>query len=615
MQKIRNKNINIPTFEDIINKINSIDTVIKLSFISSMIFFIIIHGGFFSQRLVNEDSRHMLYGWGTISNLRLGRIFGNILIYDLNSWTLGVISALYLSLASMLIVSLFRIKTKGGVIVATALMIGFPALPYMYGYLYSSHIFSRIIFLSVLAVWLTNKYKYGFIPGILAFFISIGSGQYGLSICMVVCIMTLIVEVYYEQKVDKKTLIKGIKLLVMGIFGIIGYLILLNGLLEIQDIQLASYKGFDNMGEIGINQFKNIGLTYLLFYQFFFGEKFFFVSDLQQTIYIIFFLICGAFFFKSLGTHKLKKCIILIILILTIPIAIFILDIIAPQAGTYVVSIYQMVYCLVLPIAFLETNIKTILDKILHWGIFCILVVTIFINYSLTSTNYLKQEAVNEYTMLFENRLFTRIEQYPGFTNKMPIAILSDKNISYMGINDSPFFPKIINDTGIYLKYSGLAAYPSLKTVSLMENYLGVDLVHASDEQVNLVLLSDEYKEMGTYPSAEGIKIIDGVLVVNLYDYRIDIIKNEEDEIELSLEIINDSLVDKSITTAWYVYKDGLRVPELDKWYDDSLKYIAKLEDGEYYMTCFVKSAEKRTTKTINSATFKILNGDIILQE
>ena len=105
MEKLKTK-LNFISTENIVEKFENISTVCKYAFVFSLIFFVIVHFGFFSDRLVNEDSRHFLTGWNLISNPILGRILGNILTNYLNPWTLGTISAVYLALTGMITVSL-----------------------------------------------------------------------------------------------------------------------------------------------------------------------------------------------------------------------------------------------------------------------------------------------------------------------------------------------------------------------------------------------------------------------------------------------------------------------------------------------------------------------------
>ena len=81
--------------------------------------------------------------------------------------------------------------------------------------------------------------------------------------------------------------------------------------------------------------------------------------------------------------------------------------------------------------------------------------------------------------------------------NEYPKADLTD------GVTDN-----MIGLSGDYLLYKG-ADYQSF-----IKNYLGADLNFLSGDIIVEVYNSDEYQMMGSFPAADSIKIVDGIMYI-----------------------------------------------------------------------------------------------------
>ena len=78
-------------------------------------------------------------------------------------WLCGLISLCWISAALCLIADLFRVRRKSTLVLMSALLATAPMLAFCNaGYFNYTDIFMCAFFLSVLAVWLTRRFRWGF---------------------------------------------------------------------------------------------------------------------------------------------------------------------------------------------------------------------------------------------------------------------------------------------------------------------------------------------------------------------------------------------------------------------------------------------------------------------
>jgi len=135
---------------------------------------------------------------------------------------------------------------------------------------------------------------------------------------------------------------------------------------------------------------------------------------------------------------------------------------------------------------------------------------------------YFKADVIKTYTMNFENRLLSRFEQLDGFSVDTPIAVITDGEYVYgrKVSEDVNLFPKIKNSAGFRFNIIGLQKpnESTRKAKILMENLLGVELNTASEEEIEDIKNTEEYKSMGVYPALDSVKMINGIAVANFID-------------------------------------------------------------------------------------------------
>ena len=137
----------------------------KYSIYSSMIFTFLTHFYFFTRRLANEDDlSYLVFKDFALTSGRWnnGTLFTTSLMSPSINFILVII---ILALISLLICDIFKIKNKKNMILISLIISTFPSLALSFSYLFMVEIYMTSLLLAVLAVWLSTKWKYSFIPG------------------------------------------------------------------------------------------------------------------------------------------------------------------------------------------------------------------------------------------------------------------------------------------------------------------------------------------------------------------------------------------------------------------------------------------------------------------
>lgn len=516
--------------EKIINYFKYMYEKYKTALYSSVILTLLTHIYFFTSRFGNEDDLNFLsFTNNTLSSGRfmLGNYFTGNTITPMINFLFAII---VLAVVSIIICDLLKIKNKKSMIFISAILSTFPSLAMSFSYLYMVEVYMSALVLSTLAVYITVKFKYGFIIGGLLLSLSLGNYQSYIGIATALSTIYLI-KLLIDGSNAEDVLKLFMKLLLMGIIGVVLYFVILNICLNVFNTSLSSYKGADSMGLPPINQWIFlIGRTYYHFIGYFLGISFFKSNIFYTIVKCILLLLIVIVFIRILRKNKIFKnrleIVMLLILCALLPLAINIVDFMAYKTDLSILNIYQYSMIYILAIFLID---KFINDKHKKYNYFTVGVVFVLLfcicyqNFEITNNYYYKIEEFNDYTESFNNRLLARIENTNGYDYTMPIIITGIKNSEfYKKLYDlDPWKDIVYYDQGLWGgRYIGYADLYYLenddKIFELINNQLGFELVQATDEQKQEIIESNDFLEMDSWPSSKAIKIIEGVLVIKL---------------------------------------------------------------------------------------------------
>ena len=146
-------------------------------FLNAFLISFISHCSFFfgGAMAINEDNFTFYRCVDDIFvNAPYGRWFGDVLLklgivgsYRVPSWA-GIFIILAMAIMCMAVLSIVKVRNKISAYLVIATLVTFPTLAYSYGYLFDSVLYAFSLMFAALAVWMTNKWKHGWLGGVFA---------------------------------------------------------------------------------------------------------------------------------------------------------------------------------------------------------------------------------------------------------------------------------------------------------------------------------------------------------------------------------------------------------------------------------------------------------------
>ena len=529
---------------------------IMIPFLTTIVVGLLVHFPVMIRNLPNADAMTNFYfdqNMVTSGRWFLTVACGLSSYYDLK-WLIGILSVLFLAVAAVLLTKLFGIKDYIAMGLTGALLVAFPAVAATFAYMYTADGYFMAFALSVLAVLLTKKYKkIGWLFGALALCFSMGTYQAYLAATILLCLFDLIL-MCMENRNIKETLFQGVRYLAMGALGGILYYVILKICLAAQGKVLDTYQGINNMGKISLSTLPGMILdAYKDFAGFLRSGKIFILNGFSYAALI---LLCGIAILSAVilmvrtkAIGKWYQWLLIAVCVILIPLGCNVILLISSEAFYHLLMRMQWGLFPVMAVVLTERFLKYETDgesteespaestrkntkeskkekkkdytvnnndfvKIqLIMGIAAtagalLLCWQYFLSDQIAYFNMTERY---EKTYAYCVRLADRIEQTPGYYTGMPVMMIGVLDENKYPVTDitSDVTERIYGSTGDMLIYKGE------QFQAFMEHYLNVSLnVITDDEKVVEIYNSDAYREMDSFPAADSVKVVDGILYV-----------------------------------------------------------------------------------------------------
>ena len=115
-------------------------------------------------------------------------------------WINTLLAIIYIGFSVVLICNIFKIENKLSIALIAGILVAFPSVTNTIVYSFTGDGYMLALFLSVLAYYLSKKYKWGFIPAIFALGVSLGIYQAYFSVTILLCVIGLINDILEEEK-------------------------------------------------------------------------------------------------------------------------------------------------------------------------------------------------------------------------------------------------------------------------------------------------------------------------------------------------------------------------------------------------------------------------------
>lgn len=508
--------------EKIVEKLKDFYQKYKYAFCSSVIFTFITHLYFFSSRFANEDDLNYLSN--NVRMLSSGRFTtGTLFTGELQIPIVKFLCVIIvLAIVSVLICDLFQVKKNRDMVLLSLVLSTFPVFSMAFGYLFMTEVYMMALLFSVLAVYLTVKFKYGIIVSSFLIAFSLGNYQSYIGVASGLSVLYLIKMIL--DSADLKDIGKTfVKLLIMGVLGIFLYFLILKIYLNIFDVSLSNYKGADSMGIPPVSEWIRLFIrTYKDFIGYFLGRTFYKSTIFYIVVRLILFFLCFIVLLKRMKVNHYKNWYLLLICIILLPLAINVVDFMVYKTTISVLNIYQfvLIYVACIIIISYKGNEKNKFNSwILVFSIVCLVTVG-YENFVLINKYYLKIEEFYDYTVSITNRLLTRIEGVEGYNYDMPVMFVGEigDNFYNLLMNKDPWEDIVITDQGLWGRYIGFEDIyyfeSERKIIDFIKYSHGVFLKSVDYLKREEIKKMEELKNMDAWPSNNSIKIIDNVLVV-----------------------------------------------------------------------------------------------------
>ena len=500
-----------------------VDKRIKVTFLSTFFWGLIAHIYMMTNKLPNHDDLYALDGYGMSSSLgrwtlaRLGNFAMKVNVCFSLPWVNGLISILLIAVSACMVVSLFKIQSAGIGMLIGGLMVTLPAWTFTFFFMFTAPYYAIALILSVACVWITDKYRFGWVAGMIFMIMAVGIYQSYIAMGSILVVAFFIRMLIENEKLSKEHYIKAVKMIVMLVGAMAAYIASLKLYETIPGHDLEEYKGISDIatgnGSMLSRLPERVGVIYAYFASLFINDR------LEMTPYktvnvllALMFVIAVVLMIVLLKKNKcgivnivLAAICFILIPVCTLPLYLVVSDV----NDVYSLMLYSVVgvYIFVLAVADMTGRDISLFSKCAEWftEIACLIIIVIysfFANAQYLAADMSIREAESYYTTMI-----TSIKMQEGYHDDMKVVIVGST------ITDASVYE---NEKMSFLANSArpeslVNAYSRQK---LMEDYLGFknECVYATSEIA--AGYASELSTMECYPDSGSIRIVNGDTVL-----------------------------------------------------------------------------------------------------
>jgi len=505
---------------------NRISKEQRIAFISTFIIGFFCHLFIMTNSMYNNDDIRYLYV--TLDKLDLGRWLqtyaGGISSYFSLPVVNGILTLIYASIGMMILVHMFQLKNRIGIVLVSGLFITFPSMASMYSFAFTTDSALICFLLCIIAAYYVtrNSSKWDWVIG--AFFLCASLGVYQGYLHFTLLLMLLhfiLLLLQPEKKSDKELFILGIRYVLMLALGMVLYYIGLTITLNIKNAELSSYMGMNESSIPGLNEIKNrLVMIFTDFVQFFKTDQVLAFNRWMQASLIISIILLIIFFFTMYLKNKVYKSIfrniMLIFCFFCIPISVNVLYLISDKIAYHVLMRHGWCLLFIAVIILFEKAspyFKLSSKKCLEWCTVISLFLVVWNYILLSNIGYFNMNFRYEKTYALCLKIMDRIEQSEDYDRHRPIAFIGNYSKTYQMEATEEILVNMTGMSGDRIFKGASRAY-----LPFFQNCIGEDITVVTPEEEEILRNHPEFLEMPYFPKPGSIKIIDDVTVVKLND-------------------------------------------------------------------------------------------------
>ena len=494
----------------------------RAAFFSCLIAGYLVHLYAFANLIPNSD------GLSRMFDLQQMTVSGRWFLHyasALNGFTqmpavIGLLSLVFLGLAAALAVDLLSIRSRvlGGL--AGAVMAAFPALGYTYLYMFTASAYALAILLAVLSLWLARRGRLGWVLGVVALALSMGTYQVYVTLSISLALLVILNELLNPESTFKGTLGLGLRLMAYLAAGAALYYGVLLIFLEVKGLELLDYLGmsavsggypFAKLPGLALDCYKQVAA-------FFFrpGSANSFTTGPMAALdgaAMALGLVCFFAQMSSRGLWKeLWRPLGALSMAALLPLGMDFGQILSPWSAPTPMMKYSFVaaYLAVLMLAGLVDGLPSLsrgaLPLTALWAAALLL-------FCLNTNNllYTAAQQAHRATESYATRLLARIEACPGYEPGMEAAIVGAVPPEHLQSQV---------DSLLQVDHYSVpqdSVLPLNKHIYYyLSQWLNAPVGELGEEAMKAVSSSPEFQAMPLYPRAGSVQVLDGRVVVRM---------------------------------------------------------------------------------------------------
>lgn len=443
---------------------------------------------------------------------------------------------------AVLVIILFHIKSRFASYVVGSVIVSFPTVMQCGTYFYCGEVEILGCLLAGLSVYCilsqqkTQKAKivmYCFAPILLCIATAMTQGVIGVASAL--CVSILLLKVTDKSATLKEIFKRIIQFAYLGIISLALYLLATKFMCALYGVTLSDYRGISTAFSIsgsGLQLAERIKRMYSTFYSFYFTNEFYPYNTWHMDI--VFAILIGigiiavgyniCHILKSYNNQNYWRIPVGIMLVICIPMGYTTISAVAMDTAVDFKMLPQMMILFALIIALVErmvSNSTLTTSIIVQWA-------TILLSLLISFNGIILSHGISQAMKLWFNatyaestRILAAMETVPEYNQSMPVAILGNVGDSAWKESKTEFFNLVKTDVAYWGQlWSSEYNSTQYSWYGFMQTYQGVSLNMASETEVENILNSSDFKEMGIFPHDTGVRIIDGVLTVKLSSYE-----------------------------------------------------------------------------------------------
>ncbi len=503
---------------------NKITRQTKVCFVTALVTGFVTHMYMLTHKLPNWDDLTCFANGGqsTSAGRWLIQYFKDIPTKWSNPWINGSLAILLLAVCCCLILSILELKSITSAVLVPVLFLTFPSVASTMTFMFTVDLYFVGLLFAILAVYVTKKYRYGFIPAV---FLAIASmAMYQAYICFTITLFVFwIFKVALQKENTKEILLPIGKAIGVLAVGVLLYVVLTKVLCP--DMTSNNYAGMATMGQISVTELPlQIARSYKRFLEYFVWKPFSYVSPAGQAVNIlvcVLLVVCGCAIVVSKKLWKKKVSMLICALtMLAAPLGMAFIYVMSPEASFSTLMMYQYVLLYILLLVMMELlvreKVKETFKKAVCAGCVGALLLTGCFHYTATGEAYFRMDLAMTRVTAYYNRLISRLE-LEGYVYGEPFLLAGHSQDG----DELLLAPEHYNmNDAMFQDFSGISPEYGLLTSGVREQflriYLGLEVPWMSDAEKMQIWESEQFEEMPIYPQEGCVQKIGEVWVLKI---------------------------------------------------------------------------------------------------